>query len=99
MNTAYDKVSYEVVKGDARIDGDGLYSNTDGEIVVRVKIENEFGTFYGNELTINKGSEEKPTESGGSESKKGCGSSAASAAAMCGLLFAATAVIAKKRKK
>ena len=99
MNTAYDKVSYEVVKGDARIDGDGLYSNTDGEIVVRVKIENEFGTFYGSELTINKGSEEKPTESGCFGSENGCGSSAASAAAMCGLLFAATAVIAKKRKK
>ena len=47
MKTAYDKVTYEIIKGDARVDGDGLYSNTDGEIVVRVKIENEFGTFYG----------------------------------------------------
>lgn len=53
MATAYDKVSYEVLSGDATINGDGLYSNTDSQIKIRVKVENEFGTFYGEEIVLN----------------------------------------------
>lgn len=97
MKTAYDKVSYEIIKGDARIDGDGLYSNTDGEIVVRVKIENEFGTFYGEELTLNKGAQEPGESNAGSTGKKGCGGSVA--AGLLPLMGLAAFVIAKKRRE
>ena len=96
MKTAYDKVTYEIVKGDARVDGDGLYSNTDGEIVVRVKIENEFGTFYGEEVTLNKGAAGESGNTSGSTGK-GCGGGVAA-----GILpFAAAAIItiAKKRRE
>ena len=95
MKTAYDKVTYEIIKGDARVDGDGLYSNTDGEIVVRVKIENEFGTFYGEEVTLNKGAAGESGNTSGSTGK-GCGGGVAA-----GILpFAAAAIItiAKKRR-
>ena len=97
MKTAYDKVSYEIIKGDARIDGDGLYSNTDGEIVVRVKIENEFGTFYGEELTLNKGAQEPGESNASSTGKKGCGGSVA--AGLLPLMGIAAFVIAKKRRE
>lgn len=96
MKTAYDKVTYEIVKGDARVDGDGLYSNTDSEIVVRVKIENEFGTFYGEEVTLNKGAAGESGNTSGSTGK-GCGGGVAA-----GILpFAAAAIItiAKKGEK
>ena len=96
MKTAYDKVTYEIVKGDARVDGDGLYSNTDGEIVVRVKIENEFGMFYGEEVTLNKGAAGESGNTSGSTGK-GCGGGVAA-----GILpFAAAAIItiAKKRRE
>jgi hypothetical protein len=55
MNTIYDEVTYEVVKGKATIKGDGIFSETDRKIVVRVKIVNEYGTFYGEEFVINAG--------------------------------------------
>lgn len=97
MKTAYDKVSYEIIKGDARIDGDGLYSNTDGEIVVRVKIENEFGTFYGEELTLNKGAQEPGESNASSTGNKGCGGSVA--AGLLPLMGIAAIVIAKKRRE
>ena len=95
MKTAYDNVSYEIVKGDARIDGEGLYSNTDGEIIVRVKIENEFGTFYGEEITLNKGAD--GGQSGESGGKKGCKGGIAVGALP--FVVAAAAIIAKKRRK
>lgn len=103
MKTAYDKVTYEIVKGDARVDGTGLYSNTDGEITVKVKIENEFGTFYGEELTFNKDASGESTEStesgdiGGSAAKKGCGGSVA--AGLLPFTALAAAIIAKKRRE
>ena len=98
MKTAYDKVTYEIVKGDARIDGDGLYSNTDGEIVVRVKIENEFGTFYGEEITLNKGAAGEsgnPTDS--NTGNGGCGGGVA--AGILPLAVVAIMAIAKKRRE
>ncbi|MBR2384042.1 MAG: hypothetical protein IKA99_00360, partial [Clostridia bacterium] len=55
MNTIYDEVTYEVVKGKATIKGDGIFSETNGKIVVRVKVVNEYGTFYGEQLIINEG--------------------------------------------
>ena len=94
MKTAYDNVSYEIVKGDARIDGEGLYSNTDGEIIVRVKIENEFGTFYGEEITLNKGAD--GGQSGESGGKRGCKGGIAAGALP---FVVAAAIIAKKRRK
>ena len=98
MKTAYDKVTYEVIKGDARVDGDGLYSNTDGEIVVRVKIENEFGTFLGEEITLNKGAAGEsgnPTDS--NTGKGGCGGGVA--AGILPLAVVAIMAIAKKRRE
>lgn len=42
-------------KGKARIDGNGIFAENDYEIVVRAKITNEYGTFYGEEFVFNKG--------------------------------------------
>ena len=63
MTTAFDVTEYEVVKGKARIDGNGIFAENDYEIVVRAKITNEYGTFYGEEFVFNKGKKEV---------KKGC---------------------------
>lgn len=63
MTTAFDVIEYEVVKGKARIDGNGIFAENDYEIVVRAKITNEYGTFYGEEFVFNKGKKEV---------KKGC---------------------------
>ncbi len=92
QSTEYDKVTYEVIKGDARVDGTGLYSNTDDEITVRVKIENEFGTFYGSELTFNK------SESDGGETGKGCGGGVFASVMTLPFAAAATILLGKKRK-
>lgn len=64
MPTAFDEVTYEIVKGKAKISGDGLYSESDGEIVVRAKITNEYGTFYGSEITLNAGKKDGGCKSG-----------------------------------
>ena len=73
----------------------GLYSNTDGEIIVRVKIENEFGTFYGEEITLNKGA--NGGQSGESGGKRGCKGGIAAGALP--FVIASAAIIAKKRRK
>ena len=92
MPTAFDEVTYEVVKGKARIDGDGLFSESDGEIVVRAKITNEFGTFYGSEITLNAGAKD-----GGGCS---CGASLDGAIFVLPLIAAAAiAIIFKKRRE
>jgi hypothetical protein len=84
MNTIYDEVTYEVVKGKATIKGDGVYSETNRKIIVRVKVVNEYGTFYGEEFVINKG-------------KGGCGS--VIGVEGIGILGLAGAVYAITRKK
>ena len=90
--TAFDEVTYEVVKGKARIDGDGLFSESDGEIVVRAKITNEFGTFYGSEITLNAGAKD-----GGGCS---CGASLGGAIFALPLIAAAAiAIIFRKRRE
>ena len=92
MLTAFDEVTYEVVKGKARIEGDGLFSESDGEIVVRAKITNEFGTFYGSEITLNAGAKD-----GGGCS---CGASLDGAIFALPLIAAAAiAIIFKKRRE
>lgn len=89
MPTAFDEISYEVVKGKARIEKDGLYSETDGEIVVRAKITNEYGTFYGSEITINAGQKES-----------GCkGSVDGSLCVLPVIALAAFVLIMKKRRE
>lgn len=88
MPTAFDKVTYEVVSGSATIRDGALYSETNGRIVVRAKVTNEFGTFYSEEITLNADSEE-----GGS----GCGSAVDGAVIALPLIaFAAIMIFRKK---
>lgn len=96
METAYSTITYEVVKGAAHISGDGLYADGDGEIVVKVKIENEYGVFYGSELKINEGVKGDDSESSGK--KKGC-KGGVSATMTLPLFAAAIISLGKKRRE
>ena len=96
METAYSTITYEVVKGAAHISGDGLYADGDGEIVVKVKIENEYGVFYGSELKINEGVKGDDFESSGK--KKGC-KGGVSATMTLPLFAAAIISLGKKRRE
>ncbi len=96
METAYSTITYEVVKGAAHISGDGLYADGDGEIVVKVKIENEYGVFYGSELKINEGVKGDDSESSGK--KKGCKGGVSTTMTLP--LFAAAIIsLGKKRRE
>ena len=88
MPTAFDEVTYEIVKGKARIEGDGLYSESDGKITVRAKIVNEYGTFYGSEITLNAGKKDG-----------GCKSSVGGEASVVLAVAAVAAMIFKKRRE
>ncbi len=87
MNTAFDAVEYEVVKGKARISGNGVYGESDAEIVVRAKLTNEYGTFYSDEFVFNEGVKEK---------KKGCNGSVTVAGAL--VLIAAMPFVIRRKK-
>ena len=89
MKTAYDKVTYEVVRGNARISGDGVYSESDYEIAIRVKIENEYGTFYSEEIVINEGMVKK----------KGCHSSLCMSGSILAGMVGMAMLVMKRSKK
>ena len=99
MPTAFDEVEYEIVSGDAEIKDGALYSNTDGKIVVRAKVTNEFGTFYSEGITLNADSGESDSSSD-SSSGGGCGSAVDGAViALPFIAIVAIIMIFKKKER
>ena len=88
--TLNDVVTYEVVSGNASVDGEVLTVHADGIVRVRAKIVNEYGTFYSGEIEITAGTGKAET---------GCGS-AIGGTAVYGILpiILAVGILSGRRK-